>query len=96
MNQTRDVYQQLAARTGRNFLNGLRALPEFKPAPGIHLVGLQVTVTVVDGPDLGSVVMDPINLGDLADIAARRAEGLRAKHARLAGKPHLRLVGEGA
>jgi hypothetical protein len=89
-----DIYRQFAERAGRNFLDGLRALPEYKPRPGVDLGLLRVTVSVVDsGLDLGSVELDPVNLGDLADITARRAEGLRAKHALLAGRPNLRLVG---
>lgn len=97
MDQTQDVYAQLAARAGRQFLTALAALPEYKPRPGITLGRLRVTVTVIDGPDLGSVDLDPVNLGDLADLTARRAEGLRAKHAQAApaGKPALRLVGGG-
>lgn len=101
MDATRDIYQQLAARAGRNFLASLKALPEFKPRPGVDLGLLRVTVTVVDGPDLDFVDVDPVNLGDLAEITAQRAEGLRLKHARIApvsapavvGKSHLRLVG---
>jgi hypothetical protein len=97
MDQTRDIYRQLAARTGRSFLTSLQALPVFKPRPGVDLGLLRVSVTVVDGLDLGSVDIDPVNLGDLAEITARRAEGLRIKHATTApaaaGKPNLRLVG---
>lgn len=99
MDATRDIYQQLAARAGRAFLDGLRALPEFKPRPGVDLGLLRVTVTVVDGPYLDFADVDPVNLGDLAEITAQRAEGLRLKHARIAaapapaGKPNLRLVG---
>ena len=93
MDATQDIYQQLAERAGRNFLTSLQALPEFKPRPGVDLGLLRVAVSVVVGPDLGSVDLDPVNLGDLADITARRAEGLRAKHARLANRPNLRLVG---
>jgi hypothetical protein len=92
MDATRDIYRQLAARTGRNFLTSLQALPEFKTRPGLDIGLLRVSVTVVDGLDLGSVDIDPVNLGDLAEITARRAEGLRAKHAQLT-KPNLRLVG---
>jgi hypothetical protein len=99
MDATRDIYQQLAARAGHSFLDALRALPEFKPRPGVTLGLLRVSVTVVDGPDLGSVDMDPINLGDLAQITARRAEGLRLKHDPTTpapapfGKANLHLVG---
>ena len=92
MDQTQDIYRQLAERAGRSFLTSLQALPEYKPRPGVDLGRLRVTVTVVDGPDLGSVDLDPVNLGDLADITARRAAGLRAKHA-AAGRPNLHLVG---
>jgi hypothetical protein len=99
MDATRDIYQQLAARAGHNFLDALRALPEFKPRRGVYLGVLRVAITVVDGPDLGFADTDPINLGDLADITARRAEGLHLKHASATpatapvGKPNLRLVG---
>jgi len=94
-----DVYRMLAERTGRQFITGLRALPEFKTPKDIGRI--RVTVTVVgDDTAIGHVDMDPVNLGDLADIAARRAEGLRAKHSQPAtttvvpvGKTHLRLVG---
>lgn len=101
MDATRDIYRQLAARAGRNFLTSLHALPVFKPRPGVDLGLLRVSVTVVEGGlDLGLEDMDPVNLGDLAEIIARRAEGLRIKHAAtaqaLTGKPNLRLVGEGA
>lgn len=93
MDATRDIYRQIAERAGRNFLDALQALPEYKPRPGVDLGRLRITVTVVDGPDVGSVDIDPVNIGDLANLTARRAEGLRAKHARLAGRPNLRLVG---
>jgi hypothetical protein len=98
-----DVYRMLAQRDGRRFLDALAALPEFKPRPGVDIGLLRVTVTVVgDDTDLGHVDIDPVNVGDLAGITARRAEGLRAKHNRSAtapatvvpvGKTHLRLVG---
>jgi hypothetical protein len=96
MDETRDIYRQLAARTGRAFLTSLHALPVFKTRPGMDLGLLRVSVTVVDGLDLGSVDIDPVNLGDLAEITARRAEGLRIKHAPATPAPagkHLRLVG---
>ena len=92
MDATRDIYRQLAERTGHDFLDALQALPEYKPRPGVDLGRLRITVTVVDGPDVGSVDIDPVNIGDLANITARRAEGLRAKHAQNS-KPNLRLVG---
>ncbi|WP_086732815.1 hypothetical protein [Streptomyces glaucescens] len=88
----RDVYEQLARRTGLVFLDGLRALPEFKTPADIRR--LRVFLSVVDGPDVGSVDIDPVNLGDVAELAARRGAGLRAKHARLA-RPALRLIGGG-
>jgi hypothetical protein len=81
-----------AERTGRLFLDGLRALPEFKPAPGILLGHLRVSVSVVDGPDLEAVDIDPVNLSYLAEYTARRAAGLHAKHA---ARPALRLIGGG-
>lgn len=83
MDETRDVYQQLAARAGRRLLTALADLPEFRPRPGITLGRLRVSVTVADsGLDLGSVDLDSVNVDDLAELTARRAEGLRAKHAR--------------
>lgn len=89
---TRDRYQQITERAGRRFLDALADLPEYKPRPGVELGHLHITVSVVGEPDLGSVDIDPVNLGDLADIVARRAEGLREKHAR-ASRPTLRAVG---
>ena len=93
---SRDVYREYAEQAGRNFLASLQALPVYKPRPGVDLGLLRITVTLVDGRDLGLADVDPVNLSDLAAITAWRAAGLRAKHARLAGKPNLRLVGEGA
>lgn len=91
MDQKRIAYQMLAQRTGNHFLDALRALPEFKTP--VDIGRLRVSVTIPDaGLDLGFVDMDPVNLSDLADITARRAEGLRAKHA-TTSKPTLRLVG---
>jgi hypothetical protein len=90
----RDVYEQLARRTGLVFLDGLRALPAFKPRPGADLGLLHVALSVVDGPALGAVDIDPVNLSYLAEYTARRAAGLHAKHARLA-RPTLRLIGGG-
>lgn len=92
MDATSDIYQQLAARAGRQLLTALADLPEFKPRPGVNLGQLRISVTVIDGPDLGSIDIDQVNAGDLADITARRAEGLRAKHAQTT-RPALRLVG---
>jgi len=96
MDHQRDIHRQLAKRAGLQFLAALDALPEFKPAPGIHLGRLRVTVTVIDsGKKLEPVDMDPVSLSDLAEITLRRAEGLRAKHARLNARPALRLIGGG-
>ena len=99
MDATRDIYEQLAVRTGQRFLDALQALPEFKTQAPIGL--LRVTVTVVDGPQVGTVDVDPVNLGDLAEMAAQRAEGLRIKHATTTPAPvpapsgarHLHAVG---
>lgn len=88
----RDMYRQISERAGRRFLDALAALPECKPRPGVELGQLRITVSVVGEPDLGSVDIDPVSLGDLANIVARRAEGLREKHAR-ASRPTLRAVG---
>lgn len=94
MDQQRLAYRMFAERAGRNFLTGLQALPEFKPRPGIDLGRLRVSVTLlgVDSLDLGFTDIDPVNLGDLADIATRRAAGLRTKHAQTS-KPNLYVVG---
>lgn len=98
MDQQQIAYQMVAERAGRTFLTGLNALPEFKPRPGVDLGIIRVSVTVVRPADLdvGFVDMDPINLADLGEIAARRAEGLHAKHARIAARHGLRVIGGGA
>ncbi|MFF8910622.1 hypothetical protein [Streptomyces olivaceoviridis] len=97
MDQQRVAYRMVAERAGRKFLAGLSALPEFKPRPGVDLGILRVSVTVLgpDSPDLGFVDMDPVNLADLGEIAVRRAEGLHAKHARIAARHGLRVIGGG-
>ncbi|MCX4571616.1 hypothetical protein OOK48_35440 [Streptomyces viridodiastaticus] len=95
--ETRDVYEQLAGRAGRKLLTALQALPVFKPAPGRTIGALRITVEIVDGPELGAVDLDSVNVHDLADMTARRAEGLHAKHAAAApsARPALRLLGGG-
>ncbi|MYW46385.1 hypothetical protein [Streptomyces sp. SID161] len=94
MDQQQLAYRMFAERAGRDFLTGLHALPEFKPRPGVDLGRLRISVTLLgDGdPHLGFADMDPVNLGDLASIAVRRAEGLRTKHAQTT-RPTLRLIG---
>ncbi|GHB15895.1 hypothetical protein GCM10018777_56450 [Streptomyces albogriseolus] len=92
----RDVYEQLAGRAGRKLLTALQALPVFKPAPGRTIGALRITVEIVDGPELGVVDLDSVNVHDLAELTARRAEGLHAKHAAPAApsaRPALRLLG---
>lgn len=81
MDTQRDIYEQIAARAGRQFLTAIDALPEYKPRPGVPLAHLRITVEVVEGPELGSVVKDSVNVHDLADLIDRRAEGLHAKFA---------------
>jgi hypothetical protein len=100
MDAQRDIHEQIAARNGRQLLAALKALPAYKPRPGIHLAHLRITVEVVDGPALGSVETDPVNVYDLADLVARRSEGLRAKFASTAPatapvRPVLRVLGGG-
>ena len=97
--QADDINEQLAARAGRKLLTALQALPVFKPAPGRTIGALRITVEVVDGPELGVVDLDSVNVHDLADMTARRAEGLHAKHAAasttVSARPALRLLGGG-
>ena len=96
--ETRDVYEQLAGRAGRKLLTALQALPVFKPATGRTIGALRITVEIVDGPELGAVDLDSVNVHDLAELTARRAEGLHAKHAATAApsaRPALRLLGGG-
>ncbi|MGV9278082.1 hypothetical protein [Streptomyces griseosporeus] len=94
MDGQRLAYRMLAERAGRNLLTSLQALPEFHTPQPIGL--LRVQVTLLDGGiDLGYVDKDPVNISGLADVTARRAEDLRAKHARPA-KPALRVLRGGA
>lgn len=96
--EARDVYQQLAARAGRKLLTALQALPAYKPRTNAPLASLRITVEVVDGPELGVVVLDTVNVHDLAELTARRAEGLNTKHtapAAPSARPALRLLGGG-
>ncbi|MFG2359403.1 hypothetical protein [Streptomyces sp. NPDC048521] len=86
-----EIYQMLAERTGRQFLHSLRVMPEFETPKNIGRIRINAAIVGID-LDLGFVDMDPVNLGDLASIAARRAEGLRIKHAQ-ATRPTLRLIG---
>lgn len=89
----RAFYEQLAVRDGGRFLAAIGALPEYKPRSGVTLARLRVTVEVVDGPSLGSVVKDSVNVHDLADLIAARAEGLHAKFAATqSARPELHLV----
>ncbi|NUV54579.1 hypothetical protein G6W51_17005 [Streptomyces coelicolor] len=93
-----DINEQLAGRAGRKLLNALQALPVFKPHSGRTIGALRITVEIVDGPELGVVDLDSVNVHDLADITARRAEGLHAKHtapAAPSARPALRLLGGG-
>mgnify|MGYP001175244142 CR=1 FL=1 len=95
--QADDINEQLAGRAGRKLLTALQALPVFKPATGRTIGALRITVEIVDGPELGVVDLDSVNVHDLADITARRAEGLHAKHAAtpttVSARPALRLLG---
>jgi hypothetical protein len=101
MDTQRDIHQQIAARNGRQLLAALKALPEYKPRPGVHLAHLRITVEVVDGPELGSVEKNSVNVHDLARLIARQAEGLHAKLANAAltptvpSRPALRVLGGG-
>ncbi|MCF0086698.1 MULTISPECIES: hypothetical protein [unclassified Streptomyces] len=96
MDTQRDIYQQLAIRDGRQLLTAIRALPDYKPRPGTALAHLRITVEVVDGPELGSVEKNSVNIHDLARLIARQAEGLRAKFATTApARPALRVLGGG-
>ncbi|MFF9287538.1 hypothetical protein [Streptomyces griseosporeus] len=90
MDELRIAYQAKAARVGRYFLSSLEATPAFQTPAPIGL--LRVSIAVVDGKPLGSAEIDPVNLGILAAITDRRAEGLHAKH----GRPALYLLGGGA
>ncbi|MFE0207019.1 hypothetical protein [Streptomyces sp. NPDC058985] len=90
-------HRQYAEQAGLAFLASLQALPVFKPAPGIDLGQLRITATLLTdgGLDLGYVDLDPINLRGVADATVVRGDDLRAKHARLTGRPALRLIGGG-
>ena len=93
----RDFHREYAERAGITFLDSLHALPPFKPAPGIDLGQLRITATLLTdgGLSLGYVDLDPINLHGVANATVIRGDALRARHARLAGRPTLRLVGGG-
>lgn len=92
----REFYEQLAVRDGGRFLTAIEALPEYKPRSGVTLAHLRITVEVVDGPALGSVVKDSVNVHDLAGLIAARAEGLRAKFATAQpARPALQLLAGG-
>lgn len=95
MDAQSDFYEQLAVRDGGRFLAAIGALPEYRPCSGVTLARLRVTVEVVDGPVLGSVVKDSVNVHDLADLIAARAEGLRVKFATAPARPVLHLVAGG-
>lgn len=97
--QADDINEQLAGRAGRKLLTALQALPVFKPAPGRTIGALRIIVEIVDGPELGVVDLDSVNVHDLAELTARRAEGLHTKHAAtpttVSARPALRLLGGG-
>ena len=97
--QADDINEQLAARAGRKLLTALQALPVFKPHSGRTIGALRITVEIVDGPEVGVVDLDSVNVHDLAELTARRAEGLHAKHAAtqstVSARPALRLLGGG-
>lgn len=100
MDAQRDIHEQIAARNGRQLLAAIKALPDYTPRPGVTLAHLRITVEVVDGPELGSVVKNSVNVHDLARLIGRQAEGLRAKFAPTAptvvpARPTLRVLGGG-
>ncbi|AKZ60722.1 hypothetical protein SAM23877_p013 (plasmid) [Streptomyces ambofaciens ATCC 23877] len=93
-----DFHRQYAERSGIAFLDALRALPPFVPAPGIDLGQLRITATLLV-PDhslvLGHADLDPVNLRGLADATVFRGNALRTKHAHnpvITSRPKLHLL----